>query len=72
MTIELQLKPATDPPNDARLVIFFVSNVDGRGVTKSYFGYYDKSKGWRYINMAQAQNVTYYAERPEPFDDIKP
>lgn len=71
MTIQLQLKPATDPPQDTRWVIIFVSNVDGRGVTKSYFGYYD-GRDWRYMNHSKAHNVTFYAERPEPFDDIKP
>lgn len=71
MKIELELKPATDPPKDTRLVIMFKANVDGRGVTKSYFGYYDGEE-WMYMNDAIAVNITHYAERPEPFDDIKP
>lgn len=71
MKIELELKPATDPPKDARFVIMFKANVDGRGVTKSYFGYYDGEE-WMHIDNTKATNISHYAERPKPFDDIKP
>jgi len=73
MKIELEVIDAVkNPPIDGSriLLLMFVGNVDGRGVTKPYFGYYYLGE-WHYMNDTVAKGVTHYAKCPSPMDDSK-
>ena len=71
MKIELEVIDAVkNPPEDSTVVLMFIGNIDGRGVTKCFIGYYEYGE-WNYLNHTVAKGVTHYAEKPKPMNDSK-
>lgn len=70
MKIDIELIDAKKetPKEDGLFVLIFISNVDNRGITKCFVGYYNNNN-WYYINDTIAENVSFFSYLPKPKHD---